>query len=131
MLKAVPKGAEVSTATIGVAFFARHANLVLGKRGTLGNAVLTKPDDKALAELAAAERRVSEISTRIDRERQFIQQLVSAGNDVTSAEIVLDSLVLSLFLAAEDRHRLRKTLSMKAAVQGDGTRSVGSRRDAD
>ena len=67
-----------------------------------------------LTELAVAECRVPEINARVDRQRQLIEQLAREGNDVTSAEIMLDSLLLSLFLAAEERHRLRATLNMRA-----------------
>ena len=63
-------------------------------------------DNRALTDLAA-ERRVSEINGRVDRQRQLVEQLAAEGHDITSAKIVLDSLIISLFLAAEDRHRLR------------------------
>ena len=67
-----------------------------------------------LTELAVAERRVPEINARVDRQRQLIEQLAREGNDITSAEIMLDSLLLSLFLAAEERHRLRAMLNTRA-----------------
>jgi hypothetical protein len=74
---------------------------------------LEASEQRALSELAVAERRVPEINTCVDRQRQLIKQLASAGKDVTSAQIMLDSLVVSLFLAAEDRHRLRAILNTK------------------
>jgi hypothetical protein len=64
-------------------------------------------DNWALNELAAAESQVSEINARLNRQHQLVEQLAAQGHDITSAKIVLDSLLLSLFLAAEDRHRLR------------------------
>ena len=67
-----------------------------------------------LAELAVAERRVPEINACVDRQRQLIERLAREENDITSAEIMLDSLLLSLFLAAEERHRLRAMLNTTA-----------------
>jgi hypothetical protein len=67
-----------------------------------------------LTELAVAERRVSEINALVGHQRQFIEQLARVGNDVISAEIMLDSLLLSLFLAAEERHRLNAMLNTMA-----------------
>jgi hypothetical protein len=74
---------------------------------------LEASEQRALSELAVAERLVPEINACVDRQRQLIKQLASAGKDVTSAQIMLDSLVVSLFLAAEDRHRLRAMLNAK------------------
>ena len=64
-----------------------------------------------LTELAVAERRVAEINALVDRHRQLFERSAREGSDITSAEIMLDSLLLSLFLAAEERHRLRATLN--------------------
>ena len=72
-----------------------------------------RAEQRALAELAVAERRVPEINACVDCQRRLIKQLASAGKDVTSAQITLDSLLVSLFLAAEDRHRLRAMLNAK------------------
>jgi hypothetical protein len=100
--------AEVRTATIKSTPVASHAspNQAPEKRGELEN-------DAILGELAAAERRVPEINECVDRQRQLIGQLGCRGDDTTSAEIMLDSLLLSLFLAAEERHRLRAILNAK------------------
>lgn len=64
----------------------------------------------ALAELALADHRVPEINANVELQRRVIKQLAEAGKDTTSAEIMLDSLLVSLFLAAEHRHRLRALL---------------------
>ena len=64
----------------------------------------------ALAELAEAEYRVSKINARIDAERQLIEALAFEGQDISSGQLVLDSLLISLFLCVEERERLRVTL---------------------
>jgi hypothetical protein len=61
----------------------------------------------ALAALAEAERRVSEINKRIEGQRQLIEELACEGHDFASAKVVFDSLLISLSLAVQDRHRLR------------------------
>jgi hypothetical protein len=61
--------------------------------------------------LAEAERRVPEVNALIDRQRRLIEDLELHGTDLTSAKIVLDSLLVSLSLYVQDRHRLRATLN--------------------
>jgi len=61
--------------------------------------------------LAEAERRVPEVNALIDQQRQLIEELELHGIDLTSAKIVLDSLLLSLLLYVQDRHRLRAMLN--------------------
>jgi hypothetical protein len=61
--------------------------------------------------LAEAERRVPEVNALIDRQRQLIEDLELHGTDLTSAKIVLESLVVSLSLYVQVRHRLRATLN--------------------
>ena len=109
MLKSVTDRAEARAATIKTTSVASRASLSQAseKRGELqSHAILT--------ELAVAERRVPEINAHVDRQRQLIERLAREGNDITSAEIMLDSLLLSLFLAAEERHRLRAMLNAKS-----------------
>ena len=72
-------------------------------------------DNWALAELAEAELRVPDINARIDGQRQLIEELAIGGYDITSANIVLDSLFISLFLCVQDRHRLRSILNVNGA----------------
>jgi hypothetical protein len=62
------------------------------------------------AELAEVEGRVPEINALIDRQRELIEELEQHGIDLTSAKIVLDSLLVSLSLSVKDRHRLRTML---------------------
>lgn len=63
------------------------------------------------AQLAEAERRVPEVNALIDRQRQLIEDLELHGIDLTSAKIVLDSLLVSLSLYVQSRHQLRRTLN--------------------
>jgi hypothetical protein len=68
-----------------------------------------------LSELAEAEYRVPEINARIDQQRELTENLADEGQDVTSAKIVLDSLLISLFLCVEHRQRLRSILNATSA----------------
>ena len=67
--------------------------------------------NRKAAQLAEAERRVPEVNALIDRQRQLIEDLELHGVDLTSAKIVLDSLLVSLSLYVQDRHRLRAALN--------------------
>jgi hypothetical protein len=60
-----------------------------------------------LSKLVEAEHLVPEISARIDEQRQVVENLATQGHDITSAKIVLDSLLMSLFLCVQERQRLR------------------------
>jgi hypothetical protein len=66
-------------------------------------------------ELPVVERRVAEIHSLIERQRQLIEDLGSVGGDITSAQIVFDSLSVSLYLHLQDRFRLLAMLNVKAA----------------
>jgi hypothetical protein len=68
-----------------------------------------------MIELLEAERRVAETNALIERQRQLIEELGYEGHDITSAQIVFDSLCVSLSLQVQDRHRLRAMLNVKAA----------------
>ena len=68
-----------------------------------------------MIEFLEAERRVAECNTRIERQRQVIEELRSEGCDITSAKAVFDSLYLSLSIHVRERHRLRARLNIKAA----------------
>ena len=102
--------AEAAAATMETDSVARRSHLDQTLEEISGP---QRAEQRALAELAVAERRVPEINACVDRQRRLIKQLASAGKDVTSAQITLDSLLVSLFLAAEDRHRLRAMLNAK------------------
>jgi hypothetical protein len=71
--------------------------------------------DWGVSKLAEAERGVPEINALIERQRQLIEELERDGHDLTSAMIVFDSLLVSLSLCVQDRHRLRTMLKVKAA----------------
>ena len=68
-----------------------------------------------MIELHEAERRVAENNGLIDRQRRLIEDLAYEGHDITSAQIIFDSLCVSLSLHLQDRHRLRATLNANAA----------------
>jgi hypothetical protein len=59
-----------------------------------------------MLELIEAEWRVAESLVLIDRQRQLIEQLEDEGSDVASAQVVLDSLLVSLDLHMRYRDRL-------------------------
>ena len=65
-----------------------------------------------------AEWRVAETNARIERQRQLIEKLVYEGQDITSAQIVFDSLCVSLSLHLQHRYRLRAVLNFKTAAIG-------------
>ena len=68
-----------------------------------------------MIELLEAERRVVENNGLIERQRRLIEKLAYEGHDITSAQIIFDSLCVSLSLHLQDRHRLRAMLNSKAA----------------
>jgi hypothetical protein len=70
-------------------------------------------------ELLEAEQRVAEINVLVERQRQLIEDLAYEGHDTTSAQIVFDSLVRSLSLHVQDRHRLRVRLNLSTAKAGE------------
>jgi len=67
-------------------------------------------DSSLVAELAKADGQVREMVACVDRQRQLIWDLAEAGSDVSSAQIVLDSLLISVFLWVEERQRLHGLL---------------------
>ena len=112
MLKSFGNHAKARTATIDIASVAKPGSTTQTS-GNLGE--LERSNNSALIEVAVAEaeRRVPELNDCVNRQRQLVKQLASAGKDVTSAQIMLDSLIVSLFLAAEERHRLRVMLNTR------------------
>jgi hypothetical protein len=66
-------------------------------------------------ELAEAERLVPEINALIDHQRELIEKLAEHRFDITSAKIIFDSLLVSLSLYVQDRHRLRSMLNARRA----------------
>ena len=66
-------------------------------------------------ELLEAEWGVAETNELIERQRLLIEQLGYEGYDTTSARTVFDSLLVSLALYLQERHRLRAVLNSKRA----------------
>lgn len=66
-------------------------------------------------ELLEADKRVAEANALIERQRQVIEELGYGGHDITSEQIVFDSLCVSLSLLLQDRYRLRAILHVRAA----------------
>ena len=62
-------------------------------------------------ELAKSERQVALANTLVDLQRELVEYLEHVGGDIVSAKIVFDSLLLSLALSVNHRHRLRRTIS--------------------
>jgi hypothetical protein len=68
-----------------------------------------------MTELLETERRVAECNVLIERQRQLIEKLGYKGHNITSAQIMFDSLCVSLSLHLQERQRLRAILNRKAA----------------
>lgn len=66
-------------------------------------------------ELPEVERRIAESNALIEHQRKLIERLGDEGYDIISAQIVFDSLCISLSLHLQDRYRLRAMLNVKAA----------------
>ena len=68
-----------------------------------------------MIDLLEAERHVAETNALIESQRQLIEELIYDGDDTTSAQIVYDSLCVSLSLYVQERHRLRALLNIRVA----------------
>ena len=66
-------------------------------------------------ELLEAEGGVAETNGLIERQRLLIEQLGYEDYDTTSARTVFDSLLVSLALYLQERHRVRAVLNSKGA----------------
>ena len=75
------------------------------------------PSLEKLGKLVQAEYLVPEINACIDEQRQVVENLATQGHDITSAKIVLDSLLMSLFLCVQERQRLQAGDSKDAGVK--------------
>ena len=75
------------------------------------------PSFEKLSKLVEAEYLVPEINARIDEQRQVVENLATQGHDITSAKIVLESLLVSLFLCVQERQRLRAGDSKEAGAK--------------
>lgn len=70
-----------------------------------------------MIELLEAERHVAESHALIERQRRLIEELASEGRAITSAQIVFESLCVSLSLHVQNRNRLRTQLNVKVPNQ--------------
>ena len=68
-------------------------------------------------ELLEAERCVAECNAHIERQRRVIEELGYQA-EIISAQIVFDSLCVSLSLHLQDRHRFRELREVGSAEQG-------------
>jgi hypothetical protein len=68
-----------------------------------------------MIELLETEQRVAESNALIERQRRLIEGLGFKGHDITSEQIVFDSLLVSLTLHLQERYRLRSRWTAKAA----------------
>ena len=67
-------------------------------------------------ELLETERRVAECNALIERQRRLIEDAAFQDSDVTSAQIVFDSLCVSLSLYLQDRDRLREVREISGSL---------------
>ena len=78
--------------------------------GNLGMRLKDNTDSSLAAKLAEADGQMRELNACVDRQWQLITNLTDAGSDIASAQIVLDSLLISIFLWVKERQRLHRLL---------------------
>ena len=76
-------------------------------------------DNLRLSTLAEKDRQVRDLHARIDHQRRIIEKFAIEGHDTTAAQIILDSLLISLYLQVQDRHRLSAMLSRRSVKKDD------------
>jgi len=76
---------------------------------------LVTSSDILINELLDAERRIAETNELIEDQRELIEKLEYEDDDATSAQIVFDSLCVSLALHVQTRHRLHAMRNVKVA----------------
>jgi hypothetical protein len=76
-------------------------------------------DNLRLSPLAEKDRQVRDLHARIDHQQRLIENLAIEGHDTTAAQIILDSLLISLYLQVQDRHRLSAMLSGRSVKEDD------------
>ena len=67
-------------------------------------------DSSLAAKLAEADGQMRELNACVEGQWQLITNLADAGLDIASAQIVLDSLLISIFLWVKERQRLHSLL---------------------
>ena len=65
--------------------------------------------------LRQIEKRIAETNALIEHQRQLMEKGEYKGCDITSAQIVFDSLCVSLSLQVRERQRLRQTATINSA----------------
>jgi hypothetical protein len=60
-----------------------------------------------MSELMQTENRIAELNAQIEHQRNLIVEQAFGGQNIISAQIIYDSLVISLSLHVQLRHRLR------------------------
>jgi hypothetical protein len=78
--------------------------------GNLGMQLEDNTDCWLATKLAEADGQMRELNARVDVQWQLITNLADAGSDIASAQIVLDSLLISIFLWVQERQRLHSLL---------------------
>ena len=68
-----------------------------------------------MGDLQQVESRIAETNASIELQRQLIEKGGCKGYSATSAQIIFDSLCLSLSLYVRERQRLRQMANIKAA----------------
>jgi hypothetical protein len=68
-----------------------------------------------MTELMKVEQCIAETNSRIECQRRLIETLGYEGHDVSSAQIVFDSLCITLSLHLQHRYRLHRSMHTKAA----------------
>ena len=71
--------------------------------------------DHPVAQLVHVEWGVREINELIDRQRKLIEKSQESRSDLTSANIVLDSLIVTLTLHLQERDQLRAMFNAEMA----------------
>ena len=71
--------------------------------------------DHPVAQLVHVEWGVREINELVDRQRKLIEELRESRSDLTSAKIVLDSLIVTLTLHLQERDQLRAMFNAEMA----------------
>ena len=68
-----------------------------------------------VAKLVHVEWGVREINELIDRQRKFVEELQESRSDLTSAKIILDSLIVTLALHLQERDQLHAMFNAEMA----------------
>ena len=84
--------------------------------GNLGMQLEGNTDSSLATKLGEADGQMRELNACVDRQWQLITNLADAGSDIASAQIVLDSLLISIFLWVQERQRLHSLVHAKTTA---------------